>query len=101
MKGLKFILAVMLLLCLAPMPYGYYELVRFVAMVAFGYMAYEYSEADNTELTVTFGALAFLFQPFIKIALGRTVWNVVDVAVALLLIGLMLKERQSDKKDKK
>ena len=29
-----------MLLCLAPMPYGYYMLVRFVAMVVFGVMAY-------------------------------------------------------------
>lgn len=100
MKELKLILAAMLLLCLAPMPYGYYVLVRYVAMVAFGYMAYKYDEAKNAELTITFGALAVLFQPFIKIALGRTVWNVVDVVIAVLLVVLVVKDRQGNKKDK-
>ncbi len=33
MKYIYLILAAMLLLCLAPMPYGYYMLVRYVAMV--------------------------------------------------------------------
>ena len=78
-----FLLAAMLLLCLAPMPYGYYSLVRFSAMVGFGVIAYKYYLAKNEELVWTFGALALLFQPFIKIALGRLIWNVVDVIVAV------------------
>nr|WP_103727078.1 DUF6804 family protein [Flavobacterium croceum] len=31
-------------------------------------------------------SLALLFQPFIKIVLGRTLWNIVDVIVALALL---------------
>ena len=47
MKQVYLILAALMLLCLAPMPYGYYMLVRFVAMVVFGVMAYQYgSDAD-------------------------------------------------------
>lgn len=91
---LRPILIVMLLLCLAPMPYGYYEIVRVVAMVLFGAMAYGYHEARKDGLMMTFGVLAVLFQPFFKIALGRTMWNIVDVAVAALLIVIMLKERK-------
>lgn len=45
-------------------------------------------------LTATFASLALLFQPFIKIALGRTIWNVVDVIVAILLMLLWMKERK-------
>ena len=40
MKQVYLILAALMLLCLAPMPYGYYMLVRFVAMVVFGVMVY-------------------------------------------------------------
>ena len=89
---LKLFLIVLLLLCLAPMPYGYYQLVRFVAMVVFVIMAYEYYEKKQMPLAITFGALAMLFQPFIKVALGRTMWNIVDVIVAVLLVGLYIKE---------
>ena len=35
MKYLYLILAALLMLCLAPMPYGYYQLVRFIALVLF------------------------------------------------------------------
>ncbi len=94
MKIPLFILSVLLLLCLLPMPYGYYMLVRFVSMVAFGVMAYRYYTQSKVALTVTFASLALLFQPFIKIALGRTIWNVVDVIVAILLVLLWMKERK-------
>lgn len=79
------------------MPYGYYELVRFVSMVVFAIMAYKYYEKKKEVLTIVIGALAILFQPFVKIALGRTIWNIVDVVVALLLVGLWLKDIEDGK----
>lgn len=94
MKQLYLVLAAMLLLCLAPMPYGYFMLVRFVMMVVFGWMANQYYQKGHQGLTWAFGALALLFQPFVKIALGRVVWNIVDVAVAILLIFLFVKEHE-------
>jgi hypothetical protein len=48
-------------------------------------------------LQLHFGALALLFQPFIKIALGRTIWNIVDVAVAILLLVLIFTENKKEK----
>lgn len=88
MKQLNIILAVLLLLCLFKMPYGYYTLMRLAATVGFAYMAYRYYEMKKEALVWTFGALTLLFQPLVKIALGREVWNIVDVAVAVLLIVL-------------
>lgn len=94
-KQLYILMAALLLLCLAPMPYGYYQFVRFVAMVVFAIMAFNYYKNKKNELSITFGALALLFQPFIKVALGRMMWNVVDVAVALLFIALYWKEKMN------
>lgn len=88
MKRLNVIFAVILLLCLFDMPYGYYILVRFVATVGFVYMAYKYYEMKKENLVWTFGALALLFQPLAKMPLGRVIWNIVDVAVAIFLIVL-------------
>jgi hypothetical protein len=79
------------------MPYGSYMFVRFVSMVAFGVMAYRYYTQNKMALTITFASLALLFQPFIKIALGRTMWNIVDVLVAVLLVWLWVKERNLNK----
>ena len=98
MKQVYLILAVLMLLCLAPMPYGYYMLVRFVAMVAFGLMAYQYYNRHKAIAAVVFGVLTLLFQPIYKIALGRVTWNVIDVLVAVLLIALFVLEKRLEKK---
>ena len=98
MKHLKLILAALLLLCLAPMPYGYYQFVRLVSMIALAVMAYQYYEQKREGLVIAFAALAILFQPFFKIALGRTVWNVVDVVVAVGLVILWYIEYSSPRK---
>ena len=86
-------LAIALLLCLFPMLYGYYTLIRFVAMVVFGCMAFSFYNQKNLPLCVVAGALVLLFQPFAKIVLGRDMWNVVDVVVAIGLIALWWKNK--------
>lgn len=44
------------------MPYGYYMLVRFVSMVAFGVMAYRYYTQSKVALTITFASFALLLH---------------------------------------
>ena len=90
MYYLRLFLAVFLLLCLAPMPYVYYQSIRLASMIVFAIMAYQYFEREKIPLAITFGGLALLFQPFFKVALGRTMWNVVDVVVAIGLVTLWL-----------
>lgn len=83
-------MAVLLLLCLANMPYFFYMLVRFVAAAAFVYLAYGYFRARRNGLGMLFVLLALLFQPFFRFPLGRPVWNVIDVAVAAVLLWLVV-----------
>ena len=92
-RTLYLILSAFLVLCLAPMPYGYYQLVRFAALFFFVLFAYNQWIRDNKPLAITFGALALLFQPFMKIALGRAIWNIVDIVVAVGLVVLFLYEK--------
>lgn len=94
MRIIKIILAILLLLCLFNMPYGFYNLVRFASLIGFALIAYDYYTKKQESLAITFGALTLLFQPFFKIALGRGLWATVDIAVAILLIILLVKERQ-------
>jgi len=74
------------MLCLLQMPYGYYQVVRFAGMLGFGLLAYFSQKQNETPEVIIYIALVLLFQPFIKIALGRTIWNVVDVLVSVGLI---------------
>ena len=78
------------MLCLADMPYGYYQFVRVAATVGFGILAYTAFEDKKQGEGVLLIVLILLFQPLEKIALGRTLWNIVDVVVAIYLIGSTL-----------
>jgi len=95
-KAIKILLAALFFVCLAKMPYGYYQFVRFIAMVGFVYLAYKNFEEGNILWSYVFAALAILFQPLLKIALGRTIWNIVDVVVGVgLIISLFLKPKKA------
>ena len=101
MTYIPFYLAVILLLCLAPMPYGYFTLVRFLATLVFGIYAYKYYQTKKVGLMWAFVTLALLFQPFAKVALGRAIWNVIDVVVAIGMIILFFWERNDRQKTEK
>lgn len=97
-RALMLVMAVMLLACLCDMPYGYYNLVRISSMVVFGAAAFRCFQTEREEWGIYFSTLAVLFQPIFKIALGRTVWNVVDVVVAITLVYFVWKQSgMSDK----
>lgn len=93
---IRIALAVALLLCLASMPYGYYILVRYGAAVILGVMAYRNYEEKKNGWAVAWGALAFLFQPVLKIESGRDVWNnVLDTLIAPYLLWGVYRERKN------
>lgn len=95
-KLIKIVLAVLLLGCLLDMPYGYYQLVRFVALIGFALLAYEANKKEQQTEMIIYAALALLLQPFINIALGREIWNILDVIVAVgLMISLKIKNKNS------
>jgi hypothetical protein len=95
--------ALMLLWAVAPqffqMPshrYSFFELLRVVvcAVCALGvYCAIQWKQVG---WAWTFGSLALLFNPFVKVALGRDTWNFVDIVVAVFLIAsiFLLKEKK-------
>ena len=54
---LKITLAILFFLCLANMPYGYYEFIRFIAMVGFVCLGYKSYEEGNKSLAFIYAAL--------------------------------------------
>lgn len=95
---IKISLSILLLLCLLHMPYGYYQFIRFAALVGFAILGFHAYEQGYKTAAIVYVCLALLFQPFLKIALGRTVWNAVDVLVAAgLLISLFAKQKKEEK----
>lgn len=95
---IKIVLSILLFLCLLDMPYGFYQFVRFTALIGFGVLAYKANEEHKNAEMIIFGALALLFQPFFKIALGRELWNVVDVIVGIGLIANLFMNRTKNQR---
>jgi len=93
---IKITLAILFFLCLLNMPYGYFQFVRFTALIGFSILAYQAYEQGIQSEMIIYGALAILFQPLFKISLGRELWNIIDVIVGIgLIISIWVnKERQ-------
>ncbi|MFA7326215.1 MAG: DUF6804 family protein [Candidatus Kapaibacterium sp.] len=92
----KIILSIILLLCLLDMPYGYYQFVRFASMITFGYLAYkEYEAKERSNFFFIWIISAIAFNPIIKFSFGRTIWNIIDVVLALLLVVSIWNDRKS------
>ena len=85
-KIIKIILAILFFLCLLKMPYGFYQLVRCAALVGFAILAYMANQNHNQTEMIVYIVLAMLFQPFLKIAFGRQIWNIIDVVIGIALI---------------
>ena len=96
-KVIKIFLAILFFICLADMPYGYFQLVRFAGLTGFAILAFKAREEGRKTEMIIYVSLALLFQPFFKIALGRQIWNIVDVIVGLGLLISLFKKNKVDK----
>ena len=82
------------------MPYGFYNLVRFIALIGCGILAFKANRKNKNTEMIIFGALALLFQPFFKVTLGREIWNVLDVIIGVgLIINTLISRSKDNRKD--
>ncbi len=95
---IKVVLAILFFLCLLDMPYGYYQFVRFLALIGFALLAYKSYERQENTMTIVYLCLAILFQPLLKISLGRELWNIIDVIVGIgLIVSIFMKPKLEEK----
>lgn len=92
-KILKIGLVILIFGCLLDMPYGYFQFVRFIALIGFGILAYKAYKQEKEIEVIVFGALSLLFQPLFKISLDREIWNIVDIIVGIGLLLSLLKSK--------
>jgi len=53
-KIIKSILAILFFICLVDLPYGYYQFVRFAALVGFAFLSYQSYEREMTSHLLSF-----------------------------------------------
>jgi len=80
------------------MPYGYFQLVRFVGMTGFIILAYLDKEKEDKMIVIIWICSAVLINPIFKIALGRTLWNIADVIWSVILLTTLIMEYNADRK---
>ena len=76
----------MLIIAAAPLPYGYYTLLRLVAFGIFSYAALISFDRKYKSLPWAFILLAIVFNPIIKIHFSKELWTVIDIAAGVFLL---------------
>lgn len=94
MKTLLYICAGLLLVALAPLPSGFYTLLRFVVTIgAFLVAKEEYKNGINIWVIV-FGLMTIIFNPLIPVYLhSRELWAPIDIIGAILFVVKASKEK--------
>ena len=65
-----------------------------ISLIGFAILAYYEYERKNIPMAIVYIGLVLLFQPIVKVSLGRQVWNIVDVFVAVGLVITIFLQRQ-------
>jgi hypothetical protein len=94
-RAIKIFLAILLFVCLIDMPHGFYQIVRYLGLIGFIILAYLSLKQNRQTEMIVYCGLAILFQPFLKVTLGRQIWNIVDILVGIGLILSMFKKSRS------
>ena len=76
--------AAMLLIAIAPLPYGYYQLLKLVIFLAGGWIGFQFWTRGRTMQAVPFILMALLFNPIFPVHLSRGMWMVLNVGGAIL-----------------
>ena len=79
------ILIMMLLIALAPLPYGYYMLLKLLSTVVFIWASVLSYQNNNNKLFVVFLILSLLFNPVFMINFPREIWAAIDILCAAIL----------------
>lgn len=88
-KIIKTVLILLFLGCLGKWHYDYYLFVRYAGMVGFGLLAFLQKEKNDTLFWV-FVVSLLLINPFYKIVLSKSLWQVIDIVWVFILANSLL-----------
>lgn len=85
---------ILLLLAILPLPYGYYTLLRLVVCLTAAFLAWFSYKAQKVSWMWVMGFIALIFNPLIPLHLGRELWFIIDLIVAVVFGIFLLKFRK-------
>lgn len=79
------IISVLLLVAVAPMPYGFYTFVKIIVCGSAGVTCYQlWDKGHKGAWLYVWGAIAILFNPLIPISMEKEIWMFVDAVAGLI-----------------
>ncbi len=83
MKTPIILACLLLLIAIAPMPYGYYQFLRIVITVVAGITAYDLYEKKRNNWLFAFVLIMILYNPIIVIHLDRAIWKPINIITSV------------------
>lgn len=84
-----------LIIALLEMPYGYYQLLRvFICGAALYFVSIE-NTSENGPWFWLFIFCAIIYNPIVKLHLGRDIWQLVNVITIVVLVLHYIKRRDN------
>lgn len=71
---------------LTDLPYGYYQILRLAVTAYAAWIAIVSHSQQRVTWAWTFGFLALLYNPFIKITLDRDTWGLVNIVTSGIIL---------------
>ena len=93
------IAGVMLLLAIPSgiWPYAYYQILRWVVMVAGLVCAYQAHKENKTAWVWIMGIIAMVFNPIAPIYLNKGTWSIIDIVAAVLMFSYISINKNENK----
>lgn len=95
--ALHYVISAALLIALLPMPYGYYQLLRITAFLAFIALAVDaHSKQRPSYYWLWLFGLALLYNPIFRIHFERETWVFLNVMTVMALAADLLYRRRTE-----
>jgi hypothetical protein len=89
--------AVMLVIAVFPLPYGYYQLLRVVVFgcaALLSWKAYEDGGQRVDQGTLIFGSVALLMNPFLPVHLPKLFWIPLNILCCVVFLASLARSRR-------
>lgn len=95
-----YIIVFALFLGAAPLPYGYYTILRIMVTGFFIWAAVLTYQQKEQILPWVFVVLAITFNPIIKVYLSKELWAVIDILVGIFVITISSRIRENKHRER-
>jgi hypothetical protein len=94
----KLAVIILLIASAGKLPYGYYQLLRWVTTAAGAYAAFQSHQSNKKVWTWIFGIIAVLFNPIVPFYFSKSTWQPIDqITAVIFFVSLFSKNSESHK----